>query len=58
MVVAVPCHASGLDWPRMRREAGERGTIVPLLEASESGVKWLVPAGPAGSAAPISLYPL
>lgn len=51
MVVAEPRHASGLDWPRMRREAGERGAIISLLEASESGVKWLVPAGPANSAA-------
>ena len=51
MVVVEPLHAFGLDWPRTRREAGERGAIVSLLEASDSGARWLVPAGPASTAA-------
>ncbi len=51
MVVVEPGHGGGLDWPRTRRDAGERGATVSLLEASASGATWLVPAGPAASAA-------
>lgn len=51
MVVVEPGYGPGLDWPRTRREAGERDAVVSLLEASASGARWIVPASRAGAAA-------